>query len=796
MRERILLKDNKGATLVLVIVAMFFIGLIASIVLTVTVGNAKNTKTTKDSSENFYSAEGILDDLKMYLKKLAVSSATDAYGKTLEKAGTGVSLNDEFDKNFKDYLVDKLQNALNEGNPFGVTQTMDTDFVKNNITFERPGNITIKYGNFVVDGSEYILKDVVITLVDENGYESVITTDIKFSAKMPETGIMGSSTEFNYGIDHFIMISKKSINSSNNNLTGNIVGSIYARDYLNLKTDAATTDVVNLSSEYVIVGKDINIDKGKVTISPVSKYLKDEAGNYQLSTITTINSIPVSGENIYKVAGAGTQVNNNVWCDSMKIGDAEVTIKSGKDFDNVEVFPEINLRKNLELNGQNSSFTANGGKVYGYSSGNATYLESEPVSSAIILNGLGANLDLSDADALCVAGTAYTALSDIDGVYDAYKISASDTPSTGINYFTQGESITYRALQALYLIPGDYITGVGHNPMKKSEEPDIDPDNVSVPSGLSGLLNAGVYKRMEVRYVGTESYVYWFWDFSSVDNAVKYFNEVTTGSTKRYSGLLDKQASVLGYNTGSIKLPTSNVGLKGNAVVFNGSKFTPKGKSTLLTEMSGKNEDVRNSLLATAQKTAGTAEKDNLIDNMFKKGLENTLASEDYTGTLWGPLKPIAEGDGTDIVQYTYDTTKYSDRTYVLKTGPNVSLNPDANKTYIIITPGDVNIGAGAFRGLIIAGGNINLATGLNMECLGMIQRTRKVNGVEEEETVSTPRTLSEFRALLNVVLDDTVDSANTRLRSIFGVADSSTTGNLGEDGDFVSVETVEWKRN
>ena len=65
-----IIKNDKGATLVMVIVAMLFVGIIAAIAMTMTVGNSKSTRVSIETSENFYSSENVLNDLEMYLKKL------------------------------------------------------------------------------------------------------------------------------------------------------------------------------------------------------------------------------------------------------------------------------------------------------------------------------------------------------------------------------------------------------------------------------------------------------------------------------------------------------------------------------------------------------------------------------------------------------------------------------------------------------------------------------------------------------------------------------------------------------
>ncbi|MCR5205804.1 MAG: hypothetical protein K6E47_12175 [Lachnospiraceae bacterium] len=805
MKNKLLFKDNKGATMILVIVAMFFIGLIASIVLTITVGNAKNTKTTMDSSENFYSSEGVLDDLKMYLKKLAVTSATNAYADTLENIGdpslSVSSIDAEFKANFRTQLEKVLMNTLNGGHPLGAAQNLSEDFIRANIVFDRPGDISISYGNLETDiNNNYVLKNVVIKFIDENGFETYLTTDITFKATMPATGWKDTSTTFNLPIDHFIMISGNDINPGNNNLYGSFVGNIYAKNNFNIKTN--TDEALTIYSSLVIVGKNVNVDKGKLVLSPIGKSIP--------STISTYNSCGLlydASQVVKDADGKKTSplpANEEFWCDSLKLGDAEVVMNTDQDSENSDVSVEINLRKNLELNGNTAKFTANGGKIFGYSKGTESYLTdivdyssgmavttvAEPVSSAIILNGLKAKLDLRNLKELDLAGTAYTALSDINGVYDSYRNSSQENVP-GITYFTQGESISYRPLQALYLVPGEYIKNVGHNPMKESEFPGS--LEIEIPTAISGLLGTEGCKLQVVRYIGAESYVYVFWDFKTPNDAASYFNSMWKD---RYDGLAQKQAGIMAAGSGDagyIKLPT-NCKTNGNLISFDSTQtnpFTVTPHSSVA--LSGKLID-RNSLLASASYDASLS-GGSLLENMFKDGLENTVAAQTYTGNLIGPLQNLPEGLGKYALSYSYDSTlEYNKvRNYVLMTGSTVTLdssNYDPDKTYIIISPGNVNINitdtsGDGFRGMIIAGGDIKLPASLNMTCLGMLNRTRYVDGEDD----GGERIVTEFRALLDVVVDDSVDGANTRLRSIFGIADTSGSAGNGSGKDFVTLE-------
>lgn len=799
MRQQGILKNNKGASLVLIIVAMMFVGIIASIVLTLTVGNSKSAKATVDTSENFYSSESILDDLEMYLKKFATSAATEAYAATLEE-GLDSSSEGNFREKFKTELVNRLKNEVLGvyGNSDGSgNYVLDPDFVKNQVTFDRYGDIggKISISYKTLDETSYpaVLKGVVITYTDNMGYETTLTTDITFKANLPSSDMVDSSEEFTYDIDHFIIISGRNVAPALEYLSGDWVGNIYANGNIKVSTktpakDSTSTadDVLNLYSQYVLAKNNINVS-GRLNINPI------RIG---------------SGDTEFK-SDAG------VWCNNMLLSYTDSSVNTGKDD---ALVTDLFLKGNLELNGKNASYTADGGNIYGYSSSTAAYFNPnetgavKPVSSAIVLNGLGAQLDLESLSSLNLAGTAYTALPDISGVNQVYEYynGTSSTEPDGVYYYTQGDSVTYRALQALYLIPGDYIKGVGHNPMKQSEFSSIKKENIETPKDLFGddytsVLNSGKFKSHIVRYLNGENYVYLFWDFKSVNNAIEYFNKVSSG---RYSGLFDKQLGILGENSGYIKLP-SNVKTDGYAVKYDSTatpKFAKVGTSTpsldeYISQFDG--------LMTTLDK--GKINGTDLISNMFTNFDSSHLAYQMFNETLpAGPYTSYNLEDGTKISFSETGTMEYQ-----LVTGPNVQIgtvgghsvdetgwnviDPDTSKTYIIITPGNVELRMSGvtLRCLIIAGGDVTVNNDLDLECMGMVKRT--ATRIKEGETSVTdePKVISEFKALLAAAPNDAdMSNANTRLRRIFNVADTSISTGSDDGSNFVVIETSEWKRN
>ena len=802
MNRNSLAKNNKGASLVLVIVAMMFVAIIASIVLTLTVGNSKAAKATSDTSGNFYSSESVLDDLNMYLKKLGTAAATEAYAATLEGCSDPAAMKAYFEGEYKDKLVTVLKTQVLDvyAGTLGADgkYAFDEEFIKNQVTYSednpliKDGIVSIKFAEFDTSTYPAVLRGVEISYIDEKGFENVIKTDITFKVNLPTTGVLDSSSPFNYDIDHFVMISGASINPTNRTLAQNITGSLYALENINIKTktasdsDATGSDWVRFNSEYILAGGNINVN-GRMSVAPVSLTNYSEAAE--------------------------------VWADNMYLYKKDAEVVTGDAAQSLDT--DVYLKGNLELNGKEAKYTGTKGDFYGFSSSDVTYYNptsgtTKPKSSAIVLNGLGAKLDLSGLTSLNLAGTAYSALPDPTGtvdVYNYYNGMANEEP-TNVYYYSQGDSVTVRSLQALYLIPGDFIMGVGHNPMKKTEYDSITSANIVVDDSLvDGLLNAGKYKTHFVKYVNGEQYVYLFWDFKDTASAITYFNRASS-SSGRYEGLFEKQMSALGAANGEIKLPTT-VNTEGYAVKYN-STATPKfGKAgNVATNLSSCSN--RYSGLMTTLKE-DTASGTDIITNMFGEitatgftGDHSRWANEKFEGIMAGPYTGFTTADGT---QYTYTTTDTA-RQYKILTGANVRLgnvggtiaSTGNNKvdttpgdyTYIIITPGDVELAySGDFRGMIIAGGNITINSGLNMECLGMVSRTEKITPADGGTPTTEDQLMSEFKALLGIAPNEAnLDNPNSRFREIFGVRDSSFEVGGDDGSNFVVNELTEWSRN
>ena len=560
------------------------------------------------------------------------------------------------------------------------------------------------------------------------------------------------------------------------------------------------------------------------------------------------------------------------------------------------------ISKNLELNGNLAAFesevslwesenpaTTTGGEIYCYTEPQIEYKKNEsgeivkdefgnpiiesyatsydkkaPASSAIILNGLGAKLKLSKLSKLEVAGVAYTGMSTLSGIQNF--IDDTDNYADDFYYYTQGESITYRTLQPLYLVPGEAIKSVGHNPMTKEEynknvkgkEDKVIEDLLSMAernivtklvyegSGSSKKVKSGGIKTQFVRYVGTvgsgedadkKDYVYIFYDFKSVDKAIEYFNTVKNDpSNDKYGKLYKKQADILKNQKGCVELPEQgNCNLKGYALqyTYNGSNgvLSARNKSGSSTFDSYLNE--YNCLKAGLKETIPTGstidKSKNVVANMFGEGgLAGRLNSGDYAKKLTGPLDPIVisaeenykytekrsdvykEEAKTGMEYYLVTSNKSSEFVFpddvssIVGTGSQCAKQ---NRSYIIISTSDVKINITnntyPLRCLIITEGDVIIPNGVNITCLGMVSRqeTHTFQGVGTTKEIER---ISEFGGLLGITYFDEIaedkatetQKATIYLRRIFGELGKKIKGGSGNGDDFVTINTINWKRN
>ncbi|MBR5178198.1 MAG: hypothetical protein IKW90_05305 [Lachnospiraceae bacterium] len=807
--------DNRGASLVLVIVCMLFVGIISAAVLLMTVGNNNNVTMTRDTSKNFYDTEDFVDDLKMYFQKIANGAATKAYADVLQEMAIygSVDMESIYREKFSEYLSQELTpTKLAALTPQIITYgkfTTDTSHPAEYSTYAGgeygTDSVKITFGASGYDKDTLTLNDITIDFLNGKDYQTIINTSLTFDSIMPKLKWGGTEKDFPYEIDKFIALSGADIQYGA--MAGTINGSLYAKDNLNfwMSSTSIHTDTVVVNSKYVICGGIMDVSNGNLNFGKLALPYND-----------------VKEDEFTEVTDAD---NGNLWVGNLKIeGLANMTATSS----------EIYLEDDISVEGDNAKFSmTSGGSLVGFSSSqkSAGDVSDHEKSSSIVINGINAQMDLSQASMIKFAGTAYTQVPSIAGMM----------ADISCRYFVQGESLTYKSVQPLYLIPGSWITGIGRNPMTASEFATFSSSNIQLGqlksllevSDLDQVLGTDIFKSAGVRYVNDTSkpeYFYVYWDFKSTEQAVKYFNRLLAKSgteenliNKLYmmNNLPVKSDGTLDLSKGTItKLPVkddgsydlSKIRMKGNSIIYDlGSyKHINSNWNSNDSDDCNKYKNWYKGLKTTLNKSDTTVGTD-LINTMFKSGssLEGIDVASGaqrsyplYGMNSWGDSE--YEYSGSVLNQYGSPESGW---TYELVVGSNISLNPNPNKKYVVVSPGNVTINS-AFNGIVIAKGTVTFNGTGNYNCFANYKRTKTSKTDSSDVTVEY---ISEFRALLDVVWNNDSDeitftnaegeeetkaNGNTILRRIFGIASGSggAGGSLGSD-DLVRLDTTNYSK-
>lgn len=181
-------KNNKGFSVITVIVAIAFIGIMAMIVLYMSMSNFHMKVTDLKAKDSFYKAENALDEIKSGLQEDVGEAMTDAYVEVLETYQHSGASEGEKQSKFQEKYVKNLRDRLKLK---GTTDRYDMnkiqgyvdllgeiDDTKESLMIVNPENtepILSKGGT----ESGLVLKNLKVVYVDPKGRASIIETDIR-----------------------------------------------------------------------------------------------------------------------------------------------------------------------------------------------------------------------------------------------------------------------------------------------------------------------------------------------------------------------------------------------------------------------------------------------------------------------------------------------------------------------------------------------------------------------------------------------------------------------------------------
>lgn len=511
MKKNSFHKDDRGASLLAVLILMVVVSAIAVVITKITIVNIQMKEVERGTKKNFYSADAIMDDLRTGAREQAETALENAYADVLQHyvdyTSGGKNVQDVFKQNymnglekyFADPMKTKVDTTNKQGNVVYRVAGYDADKVKGCILdgtqqgcFVAPADpkYEIDYG-----AGTFTLKDVRVVYKDAQDYETTITTDLVFST--PDMNFSGQSQ-----VKEF------------------------------MKYALIADDQVNINSMNVYVGGSIYAGAGGIQATGSG------SGRLEGKMILTRGDI---------VADMGTSLsvgdgNSSIW--------AENIMTTGKSAATLNVNGNMYVADDLALNAKESNVTLKG-NYYGYNfqknyGAGDTVATDADFSSAIMINGKSSSLNIQNLKYLLLAGRTYISR-------------GNNSSNTDIQ---MGESIAARTNQLAYYVPERYVkVESGESTLLKWNDA---PQNVTIgekeypigesdyaasihvdPVKLDGWLN---HANPIVPYYYTNGVNYYL-NFKSQQDANEFYAAYYAGNTGKAGGLagtyLDKNALII-----------------------------------------------------------------------------------------------------------------------------------------------------------------------------------------------------------------------------------------------------------
>lgn len=659
--------NNKGSSLIIVIICSMFVSILGMLMLSLTKMNFDMKNTSIKAKDNFYTAENALDELKNGVYENAQNKMAKVYEDMLVSY---TSLNEtqrikNMKKNFvKEFYSYYTSNSSEEEHvmtddelrlfyDYFVTTKIkdDTNFGVSIIS-----NPTVR-ANY--DDYKVVFSEVSIAYLNEQGYESKVTTDIVISCDYPEHVVKKGD------------------------------GTLYYSDYAiindgTLKNTLTSTTI----NGNVYSGKGIEVANQGVKL------------NINAGSIITREDIVVSNKALFKADLLPSIANKcEIWANNISTK-LDTSYVAPSEYININA--DCYVKDDLTLLAKGGNVTIKG-DYYGYSSGNSSVdnVDGEALySSAININGQYATLDLSGLSRLHIAGKSYL------NVPDRYGSTVKSDTSVNV---LMGESVSFKGNQIAYLLPSVCIQGLSHNPLTSKEYQQILDGEYSIDITLSGK-SGGIalenylnpitpYVALPVRYVGNTGVeggmFYIYMKFQNEDKAALYYQEYY----ERYG--IDLNEKTASSNTGNIIL-NEDIITTGNALMY-----TDEQVSLVNANKSYNSSDIESVEIMYNSYYDGLTQK---LDKDYVSDANNDLTDN----LIW--FENDTDSGTTGVIYdssirggYAYTLNENANNPYyVCITDRDVTVDTVHNNG-LIITTGNVYVNA-SFKGLIIAKGDVIVA--------------------------------------------------------------------------------------
>lgn len=511
IKRKLKMMNNRGSSLVLVIVSTTFISVLVSALLMGMLLAYRLKFYKLNSLNNFYAVEQAMDEIYAGMGAAVNEHLYNAYTTTAELVVTYDTTKEQYmnlDNNQANALFKKLfmQGMVNDANYSGMPNILTT----------LEGYITDPSVSLLCNNMQVIYTDsaghsrVLSCLVDEDGNrmlsdtpelsynaEDVVSITFKnlgvkrtISIGAADKEVMAQGT-YTQSITTDLVLSQPEYNVSfdMSSATGNSLYNYAILADMGLQVDETTsgTDVTVKGNVYT-ASDYYNKDYNRFTNTKVTNKYNDLTTRWGSVNESAYSGIYVEGDNsnltlnsdiiicpgsITAFDGASIAMSgrstllSEVWADSIVIG--------GTEGGNIKAAANAYIYDDTELNAEKSSLTFSSGRYFGYSYtsddvrsinllktagklATGYSLRSHFSDSAVIVNGKESTLDMSRLDTLYIAGKSYIEFSKMANPHVEDDGQEMDFDYINVEDYSTGQSLDVKSNQLIFLTQWEVLS--------------------------------------------------------------------------------------------------------------------------------------------------------------------------------------------------------------------------------------------------------------------------------------------------------------------------------------------------
>lgn len=728
-------KNNKGSTLIIVLVIVAFIAILGTTTIASAMLNYKMKLVDKGAKKSFYTAEEAVDQVYAGLGKLAMENLNLVYTDKmstmtrLDASGASYQMsNDDANKELRVEFADKMLKALfqtytwDKSNTSAVIPpTSETvigvktveqilnSYIEDttNLKVESVGKQRLEVETSMYSGMynyTIIIEDCAIAYKNENGYFANVTVDINLGLPDLKIVFVDDSESQLTTFEDFAIIAN----------TGIDVNSSQTLNINDTKIYAGATGGIKVGSSAVF-----NAQGQSSVVTPGALTVGADLSNTPGAVAESVNS---------KFSLAS---NSKLWC-------MDIIAPENSSLGTISISGSAFVKDDLNVDGTNNMAVIDGNYVgFSYEGRITSTTVGHANSSAMMINGRGCRLAMSSITTLILGGRSYI---DIDGQR---------------SYMT-GESVSLRANQEIYLVPDAFLKKKSNssqyysNPVVSSYADDVEvtvPDSFFAKSWLTAQqvttvnVNGFRYYYFDIEKEYVDDYVNAIANYNAAQDGIDVYRQTMKNllmadiTELQQQSLLTNSSGAAIYSNGSLinaqldvsgeidsvsaQTTGSNFGLGADSFKITATDLN--NRFSLITKVLyepsfySDGSDVKgDEALTSKERAIYTSYPSTIIvkgkkvniadktDNVFTNFINTTYL---YEKTNLTDYVPANQTDSSSFKVYVSNKTHNGGTLYI----DNVNAGGHVNYTDgLIITDGNVVVRQN-FNGLIIAGGTVSI---------------------------------------------------------------------------------------